>query len=83
MAQMEFAEAQLAELELLLSMFPSQEELEVEQVAYAELRAFVEGTDDCPPNTRPELCVKIRTHTGVTEPHFRICKPIINGKIPP
>ncbi|MCJ8739810.1 hypothetical protein PDJAM_G00051460 [Pangasius djambal] len=65
MAQTEHAEAQLAEVELLLSMFPSQEELEVEQVAYAELRAYVEGTSDCPPNTRPELCVKIRTHTGV------------------
>lgn len=65
MAQREHAEAQLAEVELLLSMFPSQEELEVEQVAYAELRAFVEGTADCPPNSRPELCVKIRGHTGV------------------
>ncbi|XP_026799192.3 RWD domain-containing protein 2B [Pangasianodon hypophthalmus] len=65
MAQTEHAEAQLAEVELLLSMFPSQEELEVEPVAYAELRAYVEGTADCPSNTRPELCVKIRTHTGV------------------
>ncbi|XP_017346356.1 RWD domain-containing protein 2B isoform X2 [Ictalurus punctatus] len=65
MDQTEHAEAQLAEVELLLSMFPSQEELEVEQIAYAELRAYVEGAADCPPNTRPELCVKIRTHTGV------------------
>ncbi|KAF5898574.1 RWD domain-containing protein 2B, partial [Clarias magur] len=65
MARTESAEAQLAELELLLSMFPSQEELEVEPVAYAELRAYVEGTDECPPSTRPELCVKIRTHSGV------------------
>ncbi|KAI5625438.1 RWD domain-containing protein 2B, partial [Silurus asotus] len=64
-AGMEHAEAQLAEVELLLSMFPSQEELEVEPVAYAELRCFVEGTSECPPNTRPELCVKIQTHTGV------------------
>ncbi|TSK67196.1 RWD domain-containing protein 2B [Bagarius yarrelli] len=60
----EHAEAQLAEIELLLSMFPSQDELEVEPVAYAELRAYVEGTADCPPDTRPELCIKIRTHTG-------------------
>ncbi|KAG7322024.1 hypothetical protein KOW79_014882 [Hemibagrus wyckioides] len=64
-SQTEHAEAQLAEIELLLSMFPSQDELEVEQVAYAELRSYVEGTADCPPDTRPELCVKIRTHTGV------------------
>lgn len=72
MDQTEHAEAQLAEVELLLSMFPSQEELEVEQIAYAELRAYVEGAADCPPNTRPELCVKIRTHTGVNETHFSI-----------
>ncbi|KAK2831106.1 hypothetical protein Q7C36_016192 [Tachysurus vachellii] len=61
----EHAEAQLAELELLLSMFPGQDELEVDQVAHAELRSYVEGTVDCSPNTRPELCIKIRTHTGV------------------
>lgn len=70
MARTEHAEAQLAELELLLSMFPSQEELEVEPVAHAELRAYVEGTSECPPSTRPELCVKIRTHSGVNETRF-------------
>lgn len=66
-SQAEHGEAQLAEIELLLSMFPSQDELEVEEVAYAELRAYVAGSADCPPNTRPELCIKIRTHTGVNK----------------
>ncbi|XP_062873312.1 RWD domain-containing protein 2B isoform X2 [Trichomycterus rosablanca] len=65
MALMEHAEAQLAEIELLVSMFPSVEELEVDQLALSELRAFVEGTSTDPPSTRAEVCVKIRTHTGV------------------
>lgn len=77
MARSEHAEAQLAEIELLLSMFPSQEELEVEQVAYAELRAYVEGMADCPPNTRPELCVKIRTRPGVNPTYLGVIPYII------
>lgn len=48
-----------------MSMFPSLEELEVEQIGHAELRAYVERTCQSLPNTRPELCVKIRTQTEV------------------
>ncbi|KAL7825417.1 hypothetical protein AOLI_G00326240 [Acnodon oligacanthus] len=59
MACCEEAEAQLAELELLTSMFPSQEELVVDQLAFEELRAFVEGRADSPPTTRPQFSIRI------------------------
>lgn len=75
MALLEHAEAQLAEIELLLSMFPGEEELEVDQLALAELRDFVEGTSGNHPSTRAEVCLKIRTHTGVkTHTHTLILK---------
>lgn len=59
MSHSEWAEAQLAEIELLTSMFPTQDELEItDQLALAELRAFVEGSADSPPPSRPQFLIK-------------------------
>ncbi|XP_072547469.1 RWD domain-containing protein 2B [Salminus brasiliensis] len=63
MACPEEAEAQLAEMELLTSMFPGQEELLLDQLAFDELRAYVEGRADCPPSSRPALSVRVSTHS--------------------
>lgn len=60
MACSEDAEAQCAELELLLSMFPSEEELLVDPLSHAELRAYVEGSADTPPSIRPQFSIKIK-----------------------
>ncbi|XP_060929261.1 RWD domain-containing protein 2B [Limanda limanda] len=74
MPQVEWAEAQLAEIELLTSMFPSVEELELtDQLAVAELRDFVEGSDSAhtPPRPhRPQFLIKQRldtANTGMTD----------------
>lgn len=64
MACPEEAEAQLAEIDLLTSMFPSQEELVVDQLAFDELRAYVEGTAPAPPSTRPQFSIRINTDTS-------------------
>nr|XP_061797556.1 RWD domain-containing protein 2B-like [Nerophis lumbriciformis] len=61
----ERAEAQLAELELLTSMFPTREELEiVDQLALAELRDYVEAQSSSlsvqPPSSRPQFVIKLR-----------------------
>lgn len=61
MNNVDWAESQLAEIELLTSMFPTQEELEVtDQLALAELRAYVEGaaSTDNPPQSRPQFVIK-------------------------
>lgn len=61
MSYLEWAESQLAEIELLTSMFPTQEELEMtDQLALAELRNYVECSDstDCPPTSRPTFLIK-------------------------
>ncbi|XP_041652723.1 RWD domain-containing protein 2B [Cheilinus undulatus] len=61
MSYLEWAECQLAEIELLTSMFPTQEELEItDQLAVAELRDYVEGSDstDSPPPSRPQFLIK-------------------------
>ncbi|XP_056103312.1 RWD domain-containing protein 2B [Rhinichthys klamathensis goyatoka] len=56
----EEAEAQLAEIELLLSMFPSEEELQVDELSHAELRAYVEGSAHTPPSSRPQFNIKLK-----------------------
>lgn len=60
MSYSEWAECQLAEIELLSSMFPSQEELEfTDPLALAELRNYVEGTtEEPPPASRPQFLIK-------------------------
>lgn len=56
---LEEAEAQLAELELLSSMFPSEEEFVVtDQLAFADLRDYVEGVTNTPPQPRPDFVIK-------------------------
>ncbi|KAJ8391462.1 hypothetical protein AAFF_G00089360 [Aldrovandia affinis] len=65
------AEAQLFEIELLTSMFPSQEEFVIkDQLALAELREYVEGRTDSPPSSRPEFVIQQKMDTedikGVT-----------------
>lgn len=58
---LECAECQLAEIDLLTSMFPTVEELEItDQLALAELRDFVEGSApaDRPPPSRPQFTIK-------------------------
>lgn len=56
----EEAEAQFAEIELLLSMFPSEEELQVDELSHAELRAYVEGSAHTPPSSRPQFNIKLK-----------------------
>ncbi len=56
----EKADAQFAEMELLLSMFPSEEELLVDELSHAELRAYVEGTAHNPPSIRPQFSIKLK-----------------------
>ncbi|XP_016104556.1 RWD domain-containing protein 2B [Sinocyclocheilus grahami] len=56
----EEAKAQFAEIELLLSMFPSEEELQVDELSHAELRAYVEGTAHNPPSIRPQFSIKLK-----------------------
>ncbi|KAM6933112.1 RWD domain-containing protein 2B [Xenentodon cancila] len=66
MSYLEWAECQLAEIELLSSMFPSAEELELpEQLAVAELRSFVEAAApaDGPPPCRPHFLLKHKLPT--------------------
>ncbi|XP_061538552.1 RWD domain-containing protein 2B [Phycodurus eques] len=76
----ESAEAQLAELELLSSMFPTHEELEiVDQLALAELRDYAEaeGAPSAstesppapPPSSRPQFVIKqrLKDDAGVAE----------------
>lgn len=65
---LEEAEAQLAELELLTSMFPSEEEFVVtDQLAFAELRDYVEGVSSVPPQSRPDFLIKHRMDTESTK----------------
>uniref|UniRef100_UPI0037E703EE RWD domain-containing protein 2B isoform X2 n=1 Tax=Semicossyphus pulcher TaxID=241346 RepID=UPI0037E703EE len=66
MSYSEWAECQLAEIELLTSMFPTQEELEItDQLALAELRDHVEGSDSahCPPTSRLQFLIKQKLDT--------------------
>ncbi|XP_037533549.1 RWD domain-containing protein 2B [Nematolebias whitei] len=70
MSYLEWAESQLAEIELLTSMFPSQDELELtEQLALAELRNYVEGSTsgDNPPPSRPQFLIKHKLDSSSTE----------------
>ncbi|XP_004075339.1 RWD domain-containing protein 2B isoform X1 [Oryzias latipes] len=68
MSYLEWAEAQVAEIELLTSMFPSQEELELtDQLALAELRSYVESPADCPPASRPQFLIKQKLSSAGTE----------------
>ncbi|XP_056229732.1 RWD domain-containing protein 2B [Seriola aureovittata] len=67
MSYLEWAESQLAEIELLTSMFPTREELELtDQLALAELRDYVEGSAsaDTPPPSRPQFLIKQKLDTA-------------------
>lgn len=70
MSHLEWAESQLAEIELLTSMFPTVEELELtDQLALAELRNYVEGlaSTDSPPPSRPQFLIKQKLDAAGTE----------------
>lgn len=70
MSYLEWAESQLAEIELLASMFPTEEELEmIDQLALAELREYVESSDttDSPPPSRPQFLIKQMLNTASKE----------------
>lgn len=70
MSNLDWAESRLAEIELLTSMFPTQEELDMtDQLALAELREYVEGTasTDTPPQSRPQFLIKQRMGTAGME----------------
>uniref|UniRef100_A0A3B4AVC7 RWD domain-containing protein n=1 Tax=Periophthalmus magnuspinnatus TaxID=409849 RepID=A0A3B4AVC7_9GOBI len=61
MSYLDWAESQLAEIELLSSMFSTREELEFsDPFALALLRSYVEGTasKDVPPTSRPHFLIK-------------------------
>ncbi|KAL0972644.1 hypothetical protein UPYG_G00192320 [Umbra pygmaea] len=64
MALLDKAEAQLAEIELLCSMFPGEEELEItDQLSVAELRQYVEGSTETLPLSRPHFLIKQKLDT--------------------
>ncbi|MEQ2296025.1 hypothetical protein AMECASPLE_020633 [Ameca splendens] len=68
MSNREWAESQLAEVELLTSMFPGQDELELtDQLALADLRSYVENSSsgDKPPPSRPRFFIKQRLDSSV------------------
>ncbi|XP_040027079.2 RWD domain-containing protein 2B isoform X1 [Gasterosteus aculeatus] len=71
MSCLECAESQLAEIELLTSMFPSREELEIsDQLALAELRVYVEGSasmETPPSSSRPQFLIKQQLDHASTE----------------
>lgn len=71
MSYLEWAESQLAEIELLTSMFPTVEELELtDQVALAELRDYVEASASAgspPPPSRPQFLIKHKLDSANTE----------------
>ncbi|XP_037317647.2 RWD domain-containing protein 2B [Pungitius pungitius] len=70
MSCLEWAESQLAEIELLTSMFPNREELEItDQLALAELRVYVEGSAsmETPPSSRPQFFIKQKLDHASTE----------------
>lgn len=71
MSYTEWAESQLAEIELLSSMFPSQDELDFsDPLAVALLRNFVEGiaSKEGPPTSRPQFQIKQRMQPSGPEP---------------
>lgn len=41
-------------------MFPSEEELQVDELSHAELRAYVEGSAHTPPSIRPQFNIKLK-----------------------
>ncbi|XP_023118688.2 RWD domain-containing protein 2B [Amphiprion ocellaris] len=70
MSYLEWAESQLAEIELLTSMFPTLDELELtDQLALAELRDYVESSAsaDSPPPSRPQFLIKQKLDCANTE----------------
>ncbi|XP_017271742.1 RWD domain-containing protein 2B [Kryptolebias marmoratus] len=70
MSYLEWAESQLAEIELITSMFPSDDELELtEQLALAELRNYVDGSasGDKPPPSRPQFIIKHKLDSSSME----------------
>ncbi|AWO98702.1 putative RWD domain-containing protein 2B [Scophthalmus maximus] len=67
MSRLEWAEAQLAELELLTSMFPSRRELELtDQLAVAQLRDRAEGSAPAerPAALRPQFLITQRVESA-------------------
>ncbi|XP_054650509.1 RWD domain-containing protein 2B [Dunckerocampus dactyliophorus] len=68
MSFQEWAASQLAEIELLTSMFPTHEELEmVDHLAMAELRDYVDGSSSSPPSSRPQFVIKQKLQDDSTE----------------
>lgn len=68
MSYLEWAESQLAEIELLTSMFPGEDELELtDQLALAELRSYVDNSTngEKPPPSRPQLYIKQKLDSSV------------------
>lgn len=61
----EEARIQLSEIELLLSMFPCKEELIInDQLAFAELRDYVEGRANDPPSSRAQFTIQQRLESA-------------------
>ncbi|XP_051781714.1 RWD domain-containing protein 2B isoform X1 [Erpetoichthys calabaricus] len=64
MANCKEAEAQLSEIELLLSMFPNKEELLLnDELALAELRDFCEGKAFTTPSSRVHYTIQLKLET--------------------
>ncbi|XP_052324793.1 RWD domain-containing protein 2B [Oncorhynchus keta] len=68
MAHLEQAESHLAEIELLSSMYPGEDELVItDQLAVAELREYVEGATDTYPLSRPHILIKQKLDTDTVK----------------
>ncbi|XP_034723993.1 RWD domain-containing protein 2B [Etheostoma cragini] len=73
MSALQRAEWQLAELELLTSMFPRHDELQIpDQLALAELRAYVEGSASAdspppPPTSTPDFLIKLKLDSAAMD----------------
>ena len=67
MAHVEWAEAQIAEIDLLSSMFPSLEEFEItDQLALAELVERVDNSTNTL-TSRPQFVIKLKIGTVTKE----------------
>lgn len=73
----EEAEVQISEIDLLGSMFPSEEELIiVDQLALAELRDYAEGRSSSRPSSAPQIVIRQKVEPdSETQVHLksRLC----------
>uniref|UniRef100_A0A8C5MAN9 RWD domain containing 2B n=1 Tax=Leptobrachium leishanense TaxID=445787 RepID=A0A8C5MAN9_9ANUR len=71
MASLEEAEAQLSELDLLSSMFPTEDEFVLtDQFALAELRDYVENQNESALSSNVQFTISVKVEHGADSKHF-------------